>query len=110
MTIKEARAFLVDWMVEEFDYYFTDDAELGEDNTQIAIGFSQYDDGEVVVDEQWYADLVNKELYCELNGVPCIKQKFQSLDELTDNINYGWLIGEADYYIEEHKNDFKEGE
>lgn len=109
MTINDAREMIQNWMYCEFEYEY-ETIGLGEDNTKIAIAFSQYEgqgDG-VFVNEQWYADLIGKKVYCELNDEVCIVQKFGSLDELVASLDFDYLIGEADNYIREHIDSFKE--
>lgn len=109
MTIAEAREFIKEWILGEYGYE-EDIVDLGEDNTKIAIAFSQYEGqgDDVFVNEQWYADLIGKEVYCELNDEVCIIQKFGSLDELVASLDFDYLIGEADNYIREHIDSFKE--
>ena len=109
MTINEAREAITGWMYDEF-CYGEEVITLGEDNAKIAIAFSQYEgqgDG-AFVNEQWYADLIGKKVYCELNDEVCIIQKFGSLDELVASLDFDYLIGEADSYIREHIDSFKE--
>lgn len=106
MTLTEAREAITNWLCEEFN----DDIELEEDNTKIAIAFTQYEGhgDDLFVNEQWYANLLDKELYCELNDMNCIIQKFDSLDELVEHLDFDWLIGEADGYVIDHAEYFKE--
>lgn len=107
MTLTEAREYIANWICEEYDQ---EDADLGDDNTKIAIAFSEFKEhkDDPLVFEQWYANLLDMELYCELNDEVCIIQKFQSLDELVDSLDFDWLIGEADEYVRTHAEYFKE--
>ena len=53
-------------------------------------------------------DLVEKVIYCELDDtrVPDLDERYNSLDSLIDSLDFNRLIGESDYYIEEHLEDF----
>lgn len=111
MTIKEAREAILDWILEEYSYDDGDVVELDEDDRKVGIAYCQYEDEEdedIFVDEQWYADLVEKTLFCEIGNKVCITHKYETLEELIDSIDYEWLIGEADGYVIDHAEYFKE--
>ena len=112
MTIQEAKKAIGEWAANEHGYDFDEVAAQGEPDTAIAIAYSDYegrDDG-LFVTEQWYADCVHLTYWCELNDkrVDALEEKFSSLEYLVSSLDFGWLIGEADEFIEEHRAMFEE--
>ena len=105
MTRTEAREAINAWANEEYG-----NSSSRESDRKIGIAYSEYesDDLEVFVTEQWYADIVHCKLYCELNGEVCITKQYSSLGALILNLDFDYLIGEADNYIREHIDSFKE--
>ena len=103
MTIKEARKAIENWMIEEFELEDGTVLNVGtEPDNRISIVYNQYHE-EIIIDEQWYADLENKVLYCELDGerAPEMDIHCDSLKVLVNVIDYGFLTAVADTYIDD---------
>jgi hypothetical protein len=109
MTKAEAKRAIAEWAAEEYDYVFDEVSYLEEPDDKIGIAYCEYRN-EVDVDEQWYVDLDNKVIYCELNGErePELDKRFDTYEVALMCLDFEWLIGEADNFIEEHLDKFEE--
>lgn len=103
MTINEAREAIKEWSTNEYNV-----EPDNEPDDRISIAYCEYEGNGVFVTEQWYANLITKELFCELNDKVCIIRTFKSLEDMVFDIDFEWLVGIADSYVEEHIDSFKE--
>lgn len=108
MTKEDAKRAIAEWTAEEYDYVFDEMEYADEPDNKIAIAYCEYRD-KVDVDEQWYVDLDDKVFYCELNGErePDLDKRFDTYEVALMCLDFDWLIGEADGYIEEHLDKFE---
>ena len=107
------------WLMGEFgteaEWIFDEDGELvaGEPLNAIGIAYCQYEgmgDG-LWVEEQWYADVENLRIYLELDDREVMSEEYGSYEEMEKDIegwSLDWFISEADNYIIEHREEFKE--
>lgn len=108
-TKDRIRQKLAEWMADEYDEPF----EIALDSVQgdvFGIAYSQYDDGEVCVDEQWYVDLDRKSMYLELDGKEYLEESYATLEGMEESLewlSFDELIGEADAEVESYKEDFR---
>ena len=81
--------------------------EVNEDELDaVPLCYSMFEDYDVVVGEQWYADIPNLRIYLDLFGdidePVAIEHKFQTAEEMAEFIKgYGedYYIADADMYI-----------
>ena len=109
MTKEDAKRAITEWMSEEYD---EDVREITDADERIAFAYTEYEGqgDDLFVMEQWRADLNSMTFFCEMNEerVPELDIKFGSFDEMVDSLDFDWLIGEADEYIREHREQFEE--
>ena len=109
MTKEEVKREIAKWQADEYD---TPIEEFDESEDVIAIAYTEYEgrgDG-LFVTEQWYIDLDGKVFYCELNGErePELDKRFDTYEVALMCLDFNWLIGEADFFIEEHLDKFEQ--
>lgn len=112
MDIKDViRQNLAEWMADEYEEPLEETLEKVQGDV-FGIAYSQYEDGEVCVDEQWMVDLNpdRPRLYLELDGRQYDEEVYEDLEDMEENLewlDFDELIGEADDWVERWKEDFK---
>lgn len=109
-TKDRIRWSIAEWMAREYEEPVMEafDSVQGD---EFGVAYCQYDDGKIVVDEQWSIDLEQQALYLELNGRVYHKEFYDSLEDMEDALEYGLdfdeLVAEADDLVEKNRRDFE---
>ena len=106
MTREDVLNALDEWLLGEYDHGLNGD----EDPSRIGFCYSQYEDDDVFVEEQWYMDLEGHRVWLEVDGEAghddaAVVWHYDTYAEMLYDLGTmtaEFLIGEADYYVKTH--------